>query len=189
MRSRPLSTLASVALVGISLLLLLPDCASACTCAAFGGSPQQRAERMLDKSAAVFAGKVVDIKRNQKGPLGGVDKVTFSVSESWKGPERGTLELTTQSQGSACGYAFSEGREYLVDATGKMSVSLCSETKPLSEASEIVEALGNGETPREGGEEALTDTSGLVSVRAMVGLAVLSMAASLLVVVRIVRPG
>ena len=62
-------------------------------------------------------------------------------------------------------------------------------TKPLSEASEIVEALGNGETPREGDDEALGDTSGGVSVRAMVGLAGLSMVASLVVVVRLVRTG
>jgi hypothetical protein len=77
--SRPL---AALALMGIGLLLLLPDCASACSCAYFGGSPQQRAGRMLDKSAAVFTGKVVDIERNQKGPLGGVDEVSFRVSEA-----------------------------------------------------------------------------------------------------------
>jgi len=143
---------------------------------------------MLDKSGAVFAGRVVDIERNQNGPFGGVDKVSFRVSEVWKGPKRETLELTTQSQGSACGYSFSEGRKYLVDATGKMQVYLCSETKPLSEASELVEALGKGETPGEGGD-ALTDTSGVVSVRAIVGLAGLTMAASFLVVVRLVRTG
>ena len=186
--SRPLAALASVALIGLSLLVLLPDCASACSCALFGGSSKQRAERMLDKSGAVFAGRVVDIERNQNGPFGGVDKVSFRVSEVWKGPKRETLELTTQSQGSACGYSFSEGRKYLVDATGKMQVYLCSETKPLSEASELVEALGKGETPGEGGD-ALTDTSGVVSVRAIVGLAGLTMAASFLVVVRLVRTG
>ncbi len=187
--SRTLAILASVTLLGMSLLLLLPDCASACSCMGFGGSPQQRAERMLDKSAAVFAGKVVDIERNQKGPLGGVDKVSFRVSETWKGTERETLELTTQSQGTACGYSFSEGREYLVDATGKMSVSLCSETKPLSEASELVEALGNGATPEEGGGDALTDTSGIVPARAMIGVAGIVMGASLLLVWRLVRTG
>ena len=185
--SRLLAALASIALMGISLLLLLPDCVSACSCAYFGGSPQQRAGRMLDKSAAVFAGKVVDIERNQKGPLGGVDEVSFRVSEAWKGPERETIVLTTQSQGSACGYSFSEGRQYLVDATGKMSISLCSETKPLSEASEIVEALGNGDTLGEGGDEALTNTSGVVPARAVLGMAGLAMAASLLVMVRLVR--
>jgi len=187
--SRLLAALASLALMSLSLLVLLPDCASACSCAYFGGSPQQRAERMLDKSSAVFAGKVVDIKRNQKGPFGGVDKVSFRVSEAWKGTERETLELTTQSQGSACGYSFSEGQKYLVDATSKMSVDICSETKPLSEASELVNALGNGETPGEGGDEALTDTSGVVPARAVVGLAGLAMAASFLVMVRLVRNG
>jgi hypothetical protein len=114
--------------------------------------------------------------------------VSFRVSEAWKGPNRETLELTTQSQGTVCGYSFSAGRKYLVDATGKMSVSLCSETTPLSEASGLVDALGNGETPGEGGD-ALTDTSGDVSVRAMVGIVGLAMAASFLVVVRLVRTG
>ena len=187
--SRPLAALASVALMGMSLLLLLPDCASACTCAGFGGSPQQRAERMLDKSSAVFAGKVVDIDRDQKGPLGGVDKVSFRVSEAWKGPERETLELTTQSQGIACGYFFSEGREYLVYAYGKqdLKVDACGDTKQLSKADEDLALLGNGEKPTDG--DALTDTSGGVSVRAMVGIAGLAMVASFLVVVRLVRTG
>jgi hypothetical protein len=103
-----------------------------------------------------------------------------------EGSQEKTLELTTQSQGIACGYSFSKGRKYLVDATGKMSVDICSETKPLSEASELVEALGNGETPGEGGD-ALTDTSGVVSVRAMVGMVGMAMVASFLVMVRIVR--
>lgn len=184
--SRPLAALASVALTSLGLLVLLQDCASACTCAPFGGSPQQRAERMLDKSEAVFTGKVVDLKRGLKGPFGGAEKVSFRVSEVWKGPKRETLEITTQSQESACGYSFSKGRDYLVDATGKMSVSLCSETRPLSEASELVEALGNGETPGEGGD-ALTDTSGVVPVRAMIGVAGMVMGACLLLVWRLVR--
>ena len=50
-------------------------------------------------------------------------------------------------------------------------------------------ALGNGETPGEGGDEALTDTSGVVPARAVVGLAGLAMAASFLVMVRLVRNG
>src|SRR5215203_349841 len=160
--SRPLAALASVALMSLSLLVLLPDCASACSCALFGGSPKQRAERMLDKSGAVFAGKVVDLKRNQKGPFGGVDKVSFRVSEVWKGPKRETLELTTQSQGSACGYSFSEGRKYLVYAYGKgepFETDICNGTVPLSKADEDLALLGNGEKPKDGGD-ALTDTSG-----------------------------
>jgi hypothetical protein len=181
--SRPLAALASLVLTGFGLLVLLPDCAYACSCGLFS------TQRLLSSSEAVFSGEVVDLKRDQKGPYGGVDKVSFRVSEVWKGPNRETLELTTQSQGSACGYSFSEGREYLVDAKGKMSVDICIETKPLSEASEIVEALGNGETPEEGGGDALTDTSGVVGARAMVGMAGLAMLGSFLLVVRFVRTG
>jgi hypothetical protein len=184
--TRLLTGLFSVALLVFGLVAFLPDCASACTCAAFGGSPQQRAERMLDKSNAVFVGEVVDLKRGLKGPFGGVDEVSFRVSDVWKGSRQQTVVLTTPSQGSACGYSFSEGREYLVDATGKMSVDLCSETRPLSEASELVEAMGNGETPGEGGD-ALTDTSGVVSARTIIGVAGMVMGASLLLVMRLVR--
>ena len=143
---------------------------------------------MLDESAAVFAGKVVDLKRGfEKGPYGSVKKVSFRVSEVWKGPKRQTLELTTPSQGSACGYSFSKGRKYLVDATGKMSVNICSETKPLSEASELVEALGNGETLGEGGG-VLVDTSGGFAPLRLVGMiGVRVVAVSMVVLLRLVR--
>jgi len=46
--------------------------------------------------------------------------------------------------------------------------------------------LGNSEKPKDGGD-ALNDTSGVVPARAVVGLAGLAMAASLLVMVRLVR--
>ncbi len=143
---------------------------------------------MLDESAAVFAGKVVDLKWGfEKGPYGSVKKVSFRVSEVWKGPKRQTLELTTPSQRSACGYSFSKGRKYLVDATGKMSVNICSETKPLSEASELVEALGNGETLGEGGG-VLVDTSGGFPPLRLVGMIGVGVAAvSMVVLLRLVR--
>jgi hypothetical protein len=115
----------------------------------------------------VFSGEVAAIDRNQKGPFGGVDEVSFRVSEVWKGPKRETLELTTQSQGSACGYHFEEEQEYLVYAYGKgkpFQVDLCSETKPLSKAGVDLAVLGNGEKPKIGGD-ALNDTSGVVPAR------------------------
>src|SRR5215211_9083590 len=84
--TRLLTGLLSVVFLVFSLVAFLPDCVSACSCAAFGGSPQQRAERMLDKSEAVFTGKVVDLEKGLEGPFGGVEKVSFRVSEVWKGP-------------------------------------------------------------------------------------------------------
>jgi hypothetical protein len=50
--------------------------------------------------------------------------------------------------------------------------------------------LGNrSEKPKDGGGEALTDTSGGVSGRAMAGLAGLALASAVLVVARLVRSG
>jgi hypothetical protein len=186
MSSRPLAALATVALMGMSLLLLLPDCASACSC--MGVSTQ----RYISSSDAVFSGEVVDLQKGTSVSrmFGPSDTVTLRVSEAWKGTDQGTLEVSTPSQGSACGYHFEEGQEYLVYAYGKqdLKVDACGGTTHLSKADEDLALLGNGEQPTDGGD-ALTDTSGGVSVRAMVGIAGLAMVASLLVVVRLVRTG
>jgi hypothetical protein len=192
MSSRPLAALASVALMGMSLLLLLPDCASACSCVLPQGSQKEIAERALSSSDAVFSGEVVDLQKGTSASrmFGPSDTVTLRVSEAWKGTDQGTLEVSTPSQGSACGYHFEEGQEYLVYAYGKqdLKVDACGGTTHLSKADEDLALLGNGEQPTDGGD-ALTDTSGGVSVRAMVGIAGLAMVASLLVVVRLVRTG
>jgi hypothetical protein len=49
--------------------------------------------------------------------------------------------------------------------------------------------LANSEKPKDGSNETLSDRSGGFSVDAMAGIAALAMAASLLLVVRIVRTG
>jgi hypothetical protein len=102
-----------------------------------------------------------------------------------------TLEVHTALMGASCGYPFKEGQEYLVYAyTGKqgLEVGLCGNVIPLSKASEDLALLGNSsEKPTGGGP--LSDTSGGASVRAMVGVAGLLMAASVLVVSRVVRSG
>jgi hypothetical protein len=194
--TRLLSGLSSVALVVLGLVALLPDCASACSCVPPppGQSQQEQARRELDRSSAVFAGEVVDRKRGVgtfygRTPRIEMYKVSFRVSEVWKGPERETLEVSTPSQGPACGYRFSEGREYLVYADGKkMIVTGCGRTTLLSKASADLQALGNGETLA--GSGVLYDTSGgfpPLGVIGMVGGAVA--AVSLVVLMRLVRTG
>ena len=181
--TRLLTGLVSIALVAVALVALLPDCASACTCAREPGIPEQeRAERALDRATVVFAGEVVDVSGGEPAT------VSFRVSEVWKGPSPETLEVTTSSQASACGYPFSEGRKYLVYADGKkMGVSGCGRTTPLSEASADLEVLGDGETL--GGSGAvLYDTSGgfpPLGVIGMVGAAVAVV--SLAMLMRLVR--
>ena len=185
MRSRPLAALASVVLMGLSLLLLYPPkCAYACSCAPFS------IQRAISSSDAVFSGEVVDLQKGTSAIrwFGTSDTATLRVSEVWKGTDQGTLEVSTPSQGSACGYAFKEGQEYLVYAYGKqdLKVDACGATAVLSEAGEDLAVLGNGEKPKDGGDD-LTDTSGVVPGGAVVGLAGLAIAASLLVIVRLVR--
>jgi hypothetical protein len=138
----------------------------------------------------VFAGEVVDLEKGGK-MWGSVPSTTvsFRVSEVWKGPERETLEVNTPSQGPACGYRFSEGREYLVYAWGKkLEVNSCGRTTPLSEARADLEVLGDGEAL--GGSGVLYDTSGgfpPLGVIGMLGGAVAVV--SLVVLMRLVRTG
>jgi len=171
----------------VGLVALLPDCASACLCdaALWSGTQQERAERALDQSSAVFAGQVLNISKVGWGQ--GNTTVSFRVAEVWKGPEKETLEVTTSSQGSACGYHFFEGRKYLVYAMGrKMKVNSCGETTSLSEASADLEVLGNGATL--GGSGVLSDTSGAFPPLGIVGMMGLAVAAvSLVVLMRLVR--
>ena len=191
---RPLAALASLLLTVLGAVLLIPDCASACPCA-IESNPKERVEFAVSNSEAVFSGEVVDFEKGADFPaiFGPMETVSFRVSEVWKGPQRETLEVSTPTQGSACGYAFEEGQEYLVYAyTGKqgLETDLCSSNKPLSKAEADLALLGtSGEKPKDGGGEVLSDTSGSVSAAAMVGVAGLALAASVLVVARLVRTG
>jgi hypothetical protein len=158
--TRPLAGVAAVALIALALLALLPDCASACTCAGFPGS-----QRALEQSNAVFSGEVMDVEGGHTTRMFGWNvsslKVTLRVSEAWKGPQQDTLEVSTPRDGATCGYAFKEGQEYLVYASGKeepFEVDLCSGTKPLSDADADLRVLGDGWSSGE--DSVLSDTSG-----------------------------
>jgi hypothetical protein len=205
MSSRPLAALASLVLAVLGFVFLIPECANACTCAMPSGSQKERAEQALADSEAVFSGEVVDY---EKSPLATTmmegtmvtmmisprpATVTLRVSEVWKGSKQQTVQVATDvADGASCGYPFEKGQKYLVYAYGgqqDLKTDGCTETKLLSKAGADLAVLGNSEKPKDGGNEALTDTSGGVSVRAMVGLAGLVVAASLLVVVRLVRTG
>ena len=185
MKRRPLAALASVVLTVLGIVFLLPPkCAHACSCAMPPGSQDALAD-----SDAVFSGEVVAVEQGTSTARSwGYDTATLRVSEAWKGAGRGTLEVRTPSQGTACGYHFEEGREYLVYAyTGKqgLEVNSCGATEPLSGAGADLAALGEGERPT--GGEVLSDTSGGVSAGAMVGVAGLALAASFLVAIRLMR--
>ncbi len=189
MFTRPLASVTAVALVSLGLLALLPDCASACSCALVG-SQQERAKQALSDSTAVFSGEVVAVEKEAATAYHpGTSKITLRVSEAWKGPAQETLEVSTPSQGSACGYPFKEGQEYLVYAYGKeepFEVDLCSGTKQLSDADADLRVLGEGWSSGE--DSLLSDTSGGFPRLEIVGVLGLAVAAvSLVVLMRLVR--
>ena len=64
--TRLLSGPLSVALLVFGLVASLPYRACACCWPDFGGSPQQRAERMLGESNTLFAGRVVEFERSSR---------------------------------------------------------------------------------------------------------------------------
>ncbi len=121
--------------IAASLLIVNTSFASACSCMI---TPIREA---FEESTAVFSGKVVDVNIPSGIFIssGDLAKVTFEVSKIWKGSDYKTLVLTTARGGASCGYSFRKGEEYLVYAHGaenELQVSLCSRTKPLSEAGE-----------------------------------------------------
>jgi hypothetical protein len=202
---RPFARLGTLVLLALSLVALLPDCASACMCAVEGG-PKARAEKAIAGSDAVFSGEVVELEKEPPdtemvegtmmtvmGGSGREATVTLQVSEVWKGPEQQTVRFTTPvADGISCAISFEEGREYLVYANGEQDLKVggCSETKPLSRAGTDLVLLGDsGEKPEDGAGEVLSDTSGGASVGAMAGLAGMTLIGTFLLAVRLLRAG
>lgn len=204
--TRLLTGLVSMALIALGLVVLLPDCASACSCSGPGWTdkdfdraltnPGTNASKQLaydvdwtlSHPGAVFSGKVVDVEKGSSSSL----LVTLRVFEVWNGPQRETLEVRTASDGVICGYPFEEGQEYLVYAYGKeepFKVDLCSYTKQLSKADAELTYLGKfGESEKPKGGEALTDTSGGFPPLEIIGMLGGAVAAvSLVVLMRVAR--
>jgi Tissue inhibitor of metalloproteinase len=139
-----------VSLLLVVSLMFSTDTSLACTCA-----PAKSAAQELERSTAVFSGKVVEIKRHKQAKdIFARVEVVFRVEKSWKGVERRTVSVFTSSQSSACGYGFKEDRTYLVyahgDAEGRLSTSICSRTRRLKDAGEDLEELGAGSNIAEG---------------------------------------
>lgn len=128
----------------IVALLLLDSSAFACTCL-----PSENATKELGQSAAVFSGKVLEVRRNQQetGVFTRVEAV-FEVERVWKGDEKRAISVFTSSQSSACGYGFKKGEAYLVyagrDSKGGLITSICSRTRRMKEAGDDLKELGEG---------------------------------------------
>ncbi|MGH9923078.1 MAG: hypothetical protein ACRD38_10030, partial [Nitrososphaerales archaeon] len=88
------------------------DSASACECAL----PVTPVEE-LERSAAVFSGRVIDISEDQsKNTYEARFEVQFDVERSWKGVFDKTAVVFTALDSNFCGYEFEWGEKYLVYA-------------------------------------------------------------------------
>ncbi|RED55548.1 hypothetical protein [Cohnella lupini] len=134
-------------------LLLEPQSAYACSCAA-PESPEKQVKAELDYRSAIFAGTVQKITppswfriiRPTADPV----KVTFKVSEVWKGNIGRQTIVYTALGSDSCGVEYLKGTEYIVSASlnsKSMETNLCSMTKPLADASNELAVLGEGYPP------------------------------------------
>ena len=127
-----------------------PGQVHACKCAV-PGSPSEE----LEKFAAVFAGRVVSIEHSfdpdaESYSPGDRTTVGFEVSAVWKGAVHEDMYITTPPTGGSCGFAFTDGQEYIVYAhdnnyaDGGYTVGICSRTALLGQAQVDLSALGEG---------------------------------------------
>lgn len=144
-----LRLLAAAVLVG---LFSHPGPAAACSCI----MPPQPSQAFND-AAAVFAGTVTSINNPSQVPLLPqlIDtwaswthspaafsfynrRVTFAVTDSWKGVTTSTVTLKTGQGDADCGYLFARGRQYVVyayDFQGAgLETNICTRTSDAGHA-------------------------------------------------------
>jgi len=124
---------------------------SACSC-----TQLPSVEKELERSNAVFSGKVIGV-REKRSLNGNASKlVLFEVTSTWKGVEQSQIMITTGLGGGDCGIDFKEGEKYLVYAQestmygAKSLVSIiCGRTNELSSSQNDLAILGEGKIPKE----------------------------------------
>ena len=93
---------------------------------------------------AVFVGKVVEIvvvnlERGQSSPPAS-RRVSFSVTETFRGSAKDAVAVYTGSGGGDCGYDFKKGKSYLVYAhqaiSGELVTSICARTREATRGAE-----------------------------------------------------
>ena len=111
--------------------------ATACSCEASGPPCQS-----FFQTQAVFVGTVKSVTRTPRiPPLLEEMRVEFEDAMPFRGVEGTTHVVLTNSDGPACGYAFTVGQRYVVYASrwkggGPLVTSTCSRTRPIADAAE-----------------------------------------------------
>ena len=123
---------------------------SACSCV-----PPDSPSQELARSATVFSGKVIDVRKYDDPnttTISSTDPTTieFEVTSVWKGPSFETIYLTTPRSEASCGFTFVKDEEYVVYSRDGTTVSLCSRTALLENADADPDELGQGHDPQLG---------------------------------------
>ena len=117
---------------------------SACSC-----MPNEDPATELQRYDAVFAGKVIGKKKNPNDSMEYL--VKMEVSKAWKEVEHKEVWITTSWDSASCGINFETDKEYIVygmkQEDGQYNVNLCSRTALLDDATEDLDALGEGYVP------------------------------------------
>lgn len=111
------------------------------------------AKEKLERSTAVFVGKVIDKGRTKKSNNGPIRKYTFAVDKTWKGVKDRHITIYSYDGDSAsCGFEFDRGQTYLVfsyqDKDNSLQTNLCSGNIPIAQAGEELKQLGTGKIIR-----------------------------------------
>ena len=127
----------------VFLVSFVPVLSDACTCV------YPSFEDQMKKAVAVFTGRVVQTVHESENEM----RVDLIIKKKWKGRTGEKVSVYTADDSAACGYPFQMEEEYLVfateDAYGKkqsgessaLRVSLCSLTKPVSDAAQELGSL------------------------------------------------
>jgi hypothetical protein len=112
----------------------------ACKCAM-----PSSAKEGLEKSKAVFSGKVIGVSKS---------KWTFKVIKIWKGDLKSRVTLYDSMPETSCASNFKVGESYLIYAsTSKIDdrpsfiPDVCNRTKKLEDAKDDLRELGEGSQP------------------------------------------
>jgi hypothetical protein len=134
------------ALISMSLLgFLAPATTLACTCPQSPPGPCQS----MQKGDVVFLGTVTKIENvpgAQPGASGNaIARYIFHIDELVAGPDAAEIGVFSGGDDGDCAYRFENGKQYLVfaqpETEGKLFTTLCSGTRPASEAHALLPQL------------------------------------------------
>ena len=134
-----------ISLLGVLITLLFASAnVSACTCGSTGTPCES-----FGSASAVFVGTPISVSERPQEEGKEIDwnpvAVKFSVEQSYLGVPGTEIDVFTGRGGGDCGYRFKVGQRYLVYASqsqNKTITTICSRTRPFSEATEDLAFLG-----------------------------------------------